>query len=129
MKDEILQRHPAVARWHQRIVSERFEKVKKLLTGEELYLSTDQPEYAALLETLVLDPPEDASTRDVVCKQAIRRLPPQMLVPLFEKGLYPGSPNGKEIQKACSLLLALRKEALGPSLAARVEELTKKVIE
>ena len=129
MKKDILDRNPGVARWHQRIVGERYQKVQMLLMGRETYLPAQAPEYAALLEALLLDPPDDATSREVVCKQAIRRLSPQEVVPLFEKAVYRGSRNGHEARDACSLLLELRREALGPSLAARVEALVAKVID
>lgn len=129
LKTEVLEQNPGVARWHQRIVGERYEKVQALLMGRETYLPSQAPEYAALLKTLLLDPPTDATSREVACKQAIRRLSPREIVPIFEKTVYRGSPNAPEVREACSLLLELRREALGPSMAARVEALIAKSIE
>ena len=129
MKAELFEQNPGVARWHHRIATERYEKVRALIMGRESYLPAHAPEYAALLKVLLLDPPTDATSREVVCKQAIRRLPPQEIVPLFEKAVYRGSPNAREVKDACTLLFDLRREALGPVMSARVEALASKVIE
>lgn len=123
---EIVKELPAVGRWAQRARGEPFAKVERLVTGRETYLPQLSDDYSSLIKVLLLDPPSDAMTRQVVCKQAVRCIPAVQLVPLFEKLVHQDSVNRSDVKEAAKLLLQLRRESMGPSMSSRLEQLISK---
>ena len=97
-----------------------------LLQGQSGAAPSGGEEHQSLLEWLILDPPEQADTRLAATKMAMRELPLDRAVELFELCLYPGSPNEIEIRQCVELLLDISNESLSPDQASRLKSLISK---
>ena len=91
---------PELARLVDRIKVANWTLNEALLKGEMLELTRDNPDYQTLLLWLHLDPPQDADTRSRIpgLLAAVRQ--DTILLDLWEKLVYPGSPNAADIQIA-----------------------------
>ena len=83
---------------------------ESLLQGESGAAQAGSKEHLQLLHWLLLDPPEQADTRLTATKLAMRNLPLEETVELFDLCFYPGSPNEIEIRQCAGLLQDVSEE-------------------
>lgn len=115
-------RHPSMVRWHGAVRTAKWREAGPLVQGLQSYLRYTSEEYVPFLKLLLLDPPTDPEVAEAVPKLAARRMKSAELLPLWEKLVYPGSPNEKPIRAAARVYLDMKNDVLGTD--AR-EQLTK----
>lgn len=121
--DEIVKQHPAIVRWHGMTKTASWRDAHSMLMGQRSFLPWDGDEFAGLLKLLLLDPPQDPAVREAVPKIAARRLPTREFIALWEKLVYPGSPNEKEIRAAADAYLSVKSDYLALETVERLKKL------
>jgi hypothetical protein len=99
--------HPDIRRLFTLVKQGSYRENEPLIQGQNSLAPGGSPAYQHLIHWLVLDPPEQADTRLVVTKMAVRCVPIPDLVALFELCYYQGSPNQIEVKQCSTLLLEL----------------------
>jgi len=99
--------HSDIKRLFMMVKEGSFRENDRLIQGMNSVAPTGSPAYKNLIHWLVLDPPNQADARLVVTKMAMRSMPTQEVVALFDLCYYPGSPNEIEVKQCSSLLLEL----------------------
>ena len=122
----LAQKYPNLVRWHGTARSASWQEAGSLVQGLRSFLPYTGDEYPLLLKLLLLDPPADADVAAAVPKMAARRMKTAELLPLWERLVYPGSPNERQIREAAVAYLSMKKETLGPSSLQRLEILAGK---
>lgn len=121
----LAKKHPALVRWHSLARTSQWREAGGLVMGLKTYLPFAGEEYPHFITMLMLDPPSDAEVAEAVPKLAARRMKVTDIIPLWEKLVYPSSPNEKQIRAAADALLTVKKGVLGPSAAERLEKLVR----
>lgn len=121
----LAKQHPALLRWHSQARTSQWREAGGLVMGLKTYLPFGGEEYPPFITMLLLDPPSDAEVAEAVPKLAARRMKITDILPLWERLVYPGSPNEKQIRAAADALLTVKKEVLGPSAVERLEKLVR----
>lgn len=125
-RDAFEREHPQVRKFFSLLKDGSLRQHESLLQGQSGAAPSGGEDHQCLLEWLILDPPEQADTRLAATKMAMRELPLDKAVELFELCLYPGSPNEIEIRQCAELLLDLSHESLTQDQAQRLKSLTAK---
>ena len=120
---EFLNEHPQVVRLHQLAKEGTYRENAALIEGSSGAAVSGSPAHAELLQALILDPPLQADSRQVVTKMALHELVPEELAPLFELCSYPGSPNEIEVRECSQLLLDLPNDGLSREMRTRLERI------
>ncbi len=84
-----------------------YRENERLIRGMNSMAPGGSTTYQKLIHWLLLDPPAQADARLVVTKMALRALPIDEVVSVFDLCHYPGSPNEIEIKECSHLLLEL----------------------
>jgi hypothetical protein len=125
-RDAFERQHPEIKKLFGLLKDGSLRQHESLLHGESGAAPSGGEEHQFLLEWLILDPPEQADTRLAATKMAMRELPVDKAVDLFELCLYPGSPNEIEIRQCAELLLDLSYDSLSTDQVARLKALISK---
>jgi hypothetical protein len=102
--------HPEIQKLFSLLKDGSLRQHESLLQGESGAAPAGSTEHQQLLHWLLLDPPEQADTRLTATKLAMRDLPIEETVGLFDLCFYPGSPNEIEIRQCAGLLLDVSEE-------------------
>jgi hypothetical protein len=102
--------HPEIQKLFSLLKDGSLRQHESLLQGESGAAPAGSAEHQRLLHWLLLDPPEQADTRLTATKLAMRDLPIEETVSLFDLCFYPGSPNEIEIRQCAGLLLDVSEE-------------------
>lgn len=102
--------HPEIQKLFSLLKDGSLRQHESLLQGESGAAPVGSTEHQQLLHWLLLDPPEQADTRLTATKLAMRDLPVEETVSLFDLCFYPGSPNEIEIRQCAGLLLDVSEE-------------------
>lgn len=102
--------HPEIQKLFSLLKDGSLRQHESLLQGESGAAPAGSEEHQQLLCWLLLDPPEQADTRLTATKLAMRDLPVEETVKLFDLCFYPGSPNEIEIRQCAGLLLDVSEE-------------------
>ena len=121
----LARQHPDLVRWHAAARTSKWLEVGTLIMGLKSYLPYAGEEYPHLLKLLLLDPPSDDDVATAVPKIAVRRMKTGELIPLWEKLVYPGSPNEKQIRAAADAYLSAKQDSLVPSAKERLQKLAR----
>lgn len=119
----VVKEYPALARWHQMVKTSNWRDTHTMLMGLKSFLPYDGDEFPQLLTLLLLDPPQDPQVGEAVPKIAARRLKPAEFIPLWEKLMYPGSPNDKEIRAAAEAYLSVKMDYLTPETVEKLKKI------
>lgn len=120
---DLVKEHPAVSRWHQATKKSTWRESHSMLMGLRSFLPYDGDDFAHLLTMLLLDPPVDPDVAEAVPKIAARRLKTDEFVPLWEKLVYPGSPNEKQIRAAAEAYLSVKADYLSLQTLERLKKI------
>jgi hypothetical protein len=120
---EFFNEHPQVVKLHKLAKEGSYRENAALIEGSLASVQAGSPEHAQLLQALILDPPQQADSRQVVTKLALRELSADELAPLFELCCYPGSPNELEVQQCSQLLLDLPNDGLSSEIRSRLQRI------
>lgn len=120
---ELVKEHPAVSRWHLATKNSTWRESHTMLMGLRSFLPYDGDDFAHLLTMLLLDPPVDPDVAEAVPKIVARRLKTDEFVPLWEKLVYPGSPNGKQIRAAAEAYLSVKADYLSLQTVERLKKI------
>lgn len=121
----VARQNPSVVRWHALARTARWREVQSLLMGLKSFLPYQGEEYPHLLTLLLLEPPADADVAEAVPKIAARRMKTAEFITLWEKLVYPGSPNEKQIRAAAEAYLSVKSNLLTPSVQERLQKLAR----
>ncbi len=102
--------HPEIQKLFSLLKDGSLRQHESLLQGESGAAPAGSEEHLQLLHWLLLDPPEQADTRLTATKLAMRDLPLEETVELFDLCFYPGSPNELEIRQCAGLLQDVSEE-------------------
>lgn len=102
--------HPEIQKLFSLLKDGSLRQHESLLQGESGAAQAGSKEHLQLLHWLLLDPPEQADTRLTATKLAMRNLPLEETVELFDLCFYPGSPNEIEIRQCAGLLQDVSEE-------------------
>ena len=102
--------HPEIQKLFSLLKDGSLRQHESLLQGESGAAPSGSKEHQLLLQWLLLDPPEQADTRLTATKLAMRDLPVEETVNLFDLCFYPGSPNEIEIRQCAGLLQEVSEE-------------------
>ncbi len=91
---------PELRPWVEKIELGEWSQFQALLSGESPELPKDHPNYQKLLLWLHLDPPSNAEIRSQVPLLLAALRQDSTVIELWEKLVYPGSLNAKDIQEA-----------------------------
>ncbi len=125
-RDSFEREHPEIKKLFGLLKDGSLRQHESLLQGQSGAAPSGGEEHQSLLEWLILDPPEQADTRLAATKMAMRELPLDRALELFELCLYPGSANEIEIRQCVELLLDISHESLTPDQANRLKSLISK---
>lgn len=120
---EFLSEHPEVSRLHRLAKDGPYRENAALIEGSSGAAQAGSSLHVGLLQALILDPPQQADSRQVATKMAMRAMSPEELAPLFELCHYPGSPNELEVRECSQLLLDLPGDGISSEARQRLERI------
>ncbi|MEN3941128.1 hypothetical protein WJU23_07535 [Prosthecobacter sp. SYSU 5D2] len=109
---------PELRAWVEKIEFGEWSDHELLLTGQDPALPADDPNYFKLLLWLHLDPPSNEEIRRQVPLLLAARRQDSRVIEIWEKLVYPGSLNAREIQAAALRTQHDQKEAWSPTQRA-----------
>lgn len=113
--------HPDVARLVKMVQEGSFRENAQLIQGGSSVAAMGSPVHRAMIQWLILEPPERADSRLVVTKVALRAIPAVEIIPLFDLCYYEGSPNELEIKECSQVLLELPIDDMKADHKARLQ--------
>jgi len=113
--------HPDVARLVKMVQEGSFRENAQLIQGASSVATMGSPMHRAMIQWLILEPPERADSRLVVTKVALRAIPAVEIIPLFDLCYYEGSPNELEIKECSQVLLELPIDDMKADHKARLQ--------
>lgn len=119
-KARLLAEHPELASWSESFRSGTWAEHRALLEGADPALPKDDPEYARLLVWLHLAPAADAEVNARVPGLLAAYQPESFVLDLWQRLIYPGSPNAALIKQAARTEHHERPQSWSPSQRARL---------
>lgn len=119
-KARLLAEHPELASWSESFRSGTWAEHRTLLEGTDPALPKDDPEYARLLVWLHLAPAADAEVNARVPGLLAAYQPESFVLDLWQRLIYPGSPNAALIKQAARTEHHERPQSWSPSQRARL---------
>jgi hypothetical protein len=119
-KARLLAEHPELASWSESFRSGTWAEHRALLEGADPTLPKDDPEYARLLVWLHLAPAADAEINARVPGLLAAYQPESFVLDLWQRLIYPGSPNAALIKQAARTEHQERPQSWSPSQRARL---------
>jgi len=119
-KARLLADHPELASWSENFRSGTWAEHRALLEGADPALPKDNPEYARLLVWLHLAPAADAEVNARVPSLLAAYQPESFVLDLWQRLIYPGSPNAALIKQAARTEHHERPQSWSPSQRARL---------
>lgn len=119
-KARLLAEHPELASWSESFRSGTWAEHRALLEGADPSLPKDDPEYARLLVWLHLAPAADAEVNARVPGLLAAYQPESFVLDLWQRLIYPGSPNAALIKQAARTEHHERPQSWSPSQRARL---------
>ena len=119
-KARLLAEHPELASWSESFRSGTWTEHRAVLEGADPALSKDNPEYARLLVWLHLAPAADPEVNARVPGLLAAYQPESFVLDLWQRLIYPGSPNAALIKQAARTEHHERPQSWSPSQRARL---------
>jgi len=119
-KARLLAEHPGLAAWTETFRSGTWAEHRTLLEGAAPALPKDDPEYARLLVWLHLVPAADPEVNARVPGLLAAYQPESFVLDLWQRLVYPGSPNAALIKQAARSEHHERTQSWSPSQRARL---------
>jgi hypothetical protein len=119
-KTRLLADHPELAAWSETFRSGTWTEHRALLEGADPALPKDDPEYVRLLVWLHLAPAADPEVNARVPGLLAAYQPESFVLDLWQRLIYPGSPNAAQIKQAARSEHHERPQAWSPSQRARL---------
>jgi hypothetical protein len=119
-KARLLAEHPELASWAESFRSGTWTEHRALLEGADTALPKDDPEYVRLLVWLHLAPAADAEVNARVPGLLATYQPESFVLDLWQRLIYPGSPNAAQIKQAARFEHHDRPQSWSPSQRARL---------
>lgn len=119
-KTRLLAEHPELAAWSESFRSGTWAEHRTLLEGADPALPKDDPEYARLLLWLHLVPAADPEVNARVPGLLAAYQPESFVLDLWQRLIYPGSPNAAQIKQAARFEHHDRPQSWSPSQRARL---------
>lgn len=119
-KARLLAEHPDLASWSESFRTGTWAEHRALLEGADPALPKDDPEYARLLVWLHLAPAADPEVNARVPALLAAYQPESFVLDLWQRLIYPGSPNAVLIKQAARTEHHERPQSWSPSQRARL---------
>lgn len=120
---------PDLQPWVEKIKQGAYAEVEGLLKGQSSDVPASDPRYEKMLRWLHLDPPSDVESRRQVPLLLANVRQDSTVIDLWEKLLYPSSPNAADIREAALRTLHDKPESWSATQRALLGKLGEPVVE